>query len=163
MPIKHNSFTINYHNHVNVITSKVVIYPAFDPRKPGLKIKDYPGREFLAIWDTGATSSAITDAVVQSMNLKPIGIAEVHTASGNHRVNKYIINIRLPNKVGFPEVIVICGNIAGPAEVLIGMDIIRCGDFAISNKDKNTVFSFRIPSVETIDFVKNPFKENPLE
>lgn len=35
------------------------------------------------------------------------------------------------------------------------MDIISKGDFAITNVDGKTVFSFRIPSVETIDFVKN--------
>jgi hypothetical protein len=36
--------------------------------------------------------------------------------------------------------------------VIIGMDIITLGDFAISNKDEKTVLSFRIPSVDTIDF-----------
>ena len=34
------------------------------------------------------------------------------------------------------------------------MDIINQGDFAISNKDKRTIFTFRIPSQEVINFTK---------
>ena len=34
------------------------------------------------------------------------------------------------------------------------MDIINQGDFAVSNKDGKTAFSFRLPSIECIDFVK---------
>jgi len=39
-------------------------------------------------------------------------------------------------------------------DVLIGMDIIGNGNFAVTNKDSKTVFSFRMPSVERIDFAK---------
>ena len=34
------------------------------------------------------------------------------------------------------------------------MDIIGTGDFAVTNLDGKTVFTFRIPSAERIDFVK---------
>jgi hypothetical protein len=38
-------------------------------------------------------------------------------------------------------------------DVIIGMDIITCGDFAISNYGRKTVVSFRIPSQNPpIDF-----------
>ena len=37
-------------------------------------------------------------------------------------------------------------------DVLIGMDIINRGDFAVSNRNGATSFSFRIPSVEDFDF-----------
>lgn len=37
-------------------------------------------------------------------------------------------------------------------EVIIGMDIINRGDFAVSNRNGATTFSFRIPSVESFDF-----------
>ena len=39
-------------------------------------------------------------------------------------------------------------------DVLIGMDVITSGDFAVSNHNGKTVFSFRVPSVETTDYVK---------
>ena len=38
------------------------------------------------------------------------------------------------------------------------MDIISMGDFAISNKDGKTVFSFRVPSLERIDFTGKNIK-----
>jgi hypothetical protein len=40
------------------------------------------------------------------------------------------------------------------ADLLIGMDIIRSGDFAVSNYQNRTIFSFRCPSLEEIDFQK---------
>jgi hypothetical protein len=43
----------------------------------------------------------------------------------------------------------------GEFELIIGMDIITLGDFAISNKDNKTTVSFRIPPRdEPIDFLK---------
>ena len=39
-------------------------------------------------------------------------------------------------------------------DMLIGMDVMNLGDFAVTNKDGRTVFSFRIPSCRCIDFVK---------
>jgi len=37
--------------------------------------------------------------------------------------------------------------------MLIGMDIIGIGDFAVSNYNNKTIFSFRYPSKHKIDFV----------
>jgi hypothetical protein len=37
-------------------------------------------------------------------------------------------------------------------DVLIGMDIISLGDFAISNFDGKTQFSFRIPSQRHVEY-----------
>ena len=37
-------------------------------------------------------------------------------------------------------------------DVLIGMDIINRGDFAVSNRNGKTMFSFRIPSMSDFDF-----------
>ena len=53
----------------------------------------------------------------------------------------------------FPGVEVVSGQLTG-CDIIIGMDIINRGDFAVSNKNGATAFSFRIPSVEDFDFVK---------
>jgi len=66
----------------------------------------------------------------------------------------------LPNHVGFRGVAVTKGRVFGVADVLIGMDIINRGDFAVTNKNGKTVFSYRFPSTEQIDFVKQLHKEN---
>ena len=41
-------------------------------------------------------------------------------------------------------------------DVLIGMDIINLGDFAVSNVEGSTCFTFRMPSLEEFDFVGVP-------
>ncbi len=41
-------------------------------------------------------------------------------------------------------------------DLLIGMDIIGLGDFAVTNLNGVTQFTFRLPSVESIDFVNQP-------
>ena len=74
-----------------------------------------------------------------------------------------MVNILLVNKVEVYQIKVTEGKISGDADVLIGMDIIGRGDFAVTNKNDKTVFSFRIPSLECIDFVKIPYKETPVK
>ena len=44
-------------------------------------------------------------------------------------------------------------------EVLVGMDIIGKGDFAVTSRGMNTIFSFRMPSLTHIDFVKEYNKQ----
>ncbi len=51
------------------------------------------------------------------------------------------------------------GGIAG-ADILIGMDIIAMGDFAITNGNGRSSWTFRMPSVEEIDFVKEIQEHN---
>jgi len=71
-----------------------------------------------------------------------------------------MVSIFLPNHVVVPEVTVSECNLLG-SDVLIGMDIIGNGDFAVTNLDGKTVFSFRLPSRERIDFVKRPAPSGP--
>ena len=151
------AFTVSYNGRSNVLGSKVSLSEAFDlPRPPANAPK-----EFLAIWDTGATNSVITENVIVQCQLKPTGIAVVQTAQGSHRTETYLVGIFLPNFVGFSSVRVSKGTLPSAHDVLIGMDIIGSGDFAVTNKDGKTVFSFREPSIGGIDFVKNPQYRTP--
>lgn len=111
------------------------------------------GKEFIAIWDTGATNSCITRSVVDQLQLKPISKARVSGVHGEEIKNVYMVSIGLPNGVGFPNVTV-TECILKDADVLIGMDIIADGDFAVTNKGGVTKFSYRHPSIEHIDFVE---------
>ncbi len=67
---------------------------------------------------------------------------------------EYLVNIELPNSVGFAQQRVTKGKLAGNSAVLIGMSIIGMGDFAVTNHKGQTKFSFRCPSEDHIDFVK---------
>ena len=151
MQTRAQAFTVTYNARVNVLKSKVHIAKAFNrssfPNPPNPK-------DVAAIWDTGATKSVITQKVIDECGLKPIGMAKVYHAGGESLTTVYFASIFLPSKVVVPQLEMNKGVIAGDAEVLIGMDIISQGDFAVTNKDGKTTFSFRTPSIECIDFVK---------
>jgi len=151
------AFTRAHRRRVNVLRSPVWVSEAFDP----LVAAPPPTNKFVAIWDTGATSSVITQNVINKCGLLPTGMTNVHTASGQTSCHTFLACITLPNKVGFSSVRVTEGKIAG-ADVLIGMDIISAGDFAVSNYRGKTKFSFRAPSLASIDFVKELEEEDSL-
>jgi hypothetical protein len=108
---------------------------------------------FSAIWDTGATGSAITERAAKALGLQPTGLQTVHTAAGKKDKNTYLVNIMLPNNVGVQNVTVTEADLGESIDVLIGMDIITLGDFSITNVGGNTTMSFRVPSIQEIDYV----------
>ena len=116
-------------------------------------------KKYTAIWDTGATHSVITKKVMMECKLWPSGMTRVSHAGGESTSNTYFVNIYLPNRVEVCGVRVTEGVLIGSVDVLIGMDIISKGDFAVTNKDKITAFSFRIPSMQRIDFANYVYKE----
>ena len=142
--------------------TEVGIAPTFDPvgtqtEKPAAYVN------FKAIWDTGATASVITQKIVDALHLVPTGMTQVHHAHGKTMAEVYLVNVGLPNRVAFSGVRVTKGDLAS-CDVLIGMDIISQGDFAVSNHQGKTTFSFRIPSVEETDYVNakvSPYKAPP--
>ena len=152
-PIRVSALTVKASGRANTIETEAEIWKAFDPADTD-KDKVPPPKKYRAIWDTGATASVITRKVVEECQLEPIGMTRVHTASGEYDCNVFLVNIALPGNVMITQVRVTEGEIFGQCEVLIGMDIISHGDFAFTNKDGKSTFSFRIPSVEEIDFVK---------
>jgi hypothetical protein len=79
------------------------------------------------------------------------GRTTVHGVFGPQETETYVVNIGLPHGVMFTGAIVTKGAILG-ADVLIGMDIISRGDFAVTNAGGFTKFSFRTPSIEHIDY-----------
>ncbi len=109
-----------------------------------------------AIWDTGATGSAITKKVAQQLGLIPTGMSQVHTANGIVAQQTYTVDVGLPNNVIIQGIIATeVDALSGGCDALIGMDIITLGDFSITNHNGNTCMSFRVPSSHEIDYVKN--------
>ena len=109
--------------------------------------------QFDALWDTGATASVISSEVANRLGLSPISQCLAYHAQGQSIVNVYLVNFVLPNKILVKDIRVTEGNLNGFG-VLIGMDIINLGDFALTHRDNKTVFSFQIPSTHEYDFVK---------
>ncbi len=136
---------------LNQLKNQCRISAFFDPAAGGLQP---PIADFDAIWDTGATNSVITQAVVDACGLQPMGIIQTHGVHGTQDSEQFLVNIYLPNAVAFGGVVVTKGQLTAGAEILIGMDIINRGDFAVTNHGGITKFSFRVPSAKHIDFVE---------
>jgi len=155
------SFTTTYAGRAIVLTTQCWLAPAFDPSSAA----DAPElHQFNAIWDTGATNTSITQDVVDRLGLVPTGMVEVHGAHGSARVPTYLVNVALPNKVNFVGLKVSQVVLTPGVDILIGMDIIGSGDFAVSMKDGVTIMSYRHPCSKSIDFVaehaSDQFKES---
>ncbi len=140
-------FTAKSQRKERVLISSVWIGNAFEQTK---RIEAH------AIWDTGATSSLVTPQIANALQLLPFQKAKVSTPSGSHDADVYQINLYLPNKVIVPNIKVLSG-VPANCDMLIGMDVIGLGDFAVSNYGGKTTFSFRVPSYSEIDFCKDGY------
>ena len=116
--------------------------------------------QFEAIWDTGATNTAIASTVVAKLGLKPITFVPVGTGGGQVVAPVHLVNIVLPNNVIVQGVQVTELKDLNNCDMLIGMDIITKGDFAVTHVNGKTCFSFRTPSSAQIDFVPESTRFN---
>lgn len=166
--MQHHAFTVRYSKRVRVLSSKIKV---FLPTPEEVSTQKLKTKEYLAIWDTGATHSAITKRVVDDLKLESTGIRETRHAGGKSLSNTYLINIVLPNNVTIAHVrvtevqLIPDDNLSDneQPQLLIGMDIINLGDFAITNGNNKTTFSFRTPSVQEIDFIPDSQEHNIIE
>lgn len=133
----------------NVLKNIVNIYNSSRPNS-----KDIKNNQYIATWDTGATNTVISEKVVKECELIPIGFTKVLTANGIMDTGVYVIDIILPDNVEINNLKVTEGKI-GNTDVLVGMDIITRGDFAVSNYNNQLKFTYREPSMQPIDFVKD--------
>ena len=143
------AFTLKSNGILNMLKTDTLVLS--DIRK---KDTSYTPKLWRGLWDTGASKSSITQRIVDDLNLIPVGNTNISTANGVVAVNTYFVDFGLPNGVTVKNVLVSCADLGEDIDVLIGMDIIRHGDFSITNVNNKTTFSFRTPSVEEIDYVK---------
>lgn len=106
---------------------------------------------FDALWDTGADGSVISNSVVSALGLMPDGKVRICHADGMSLVNTYTVDLRLPSGVVFKNLMVTSGDLSD-IDMLIGMDVISMGDFALTAPGGCTKFSFKVPSTHDIDF-----------
>ena len=132
---------------VEAIVSECRICPAVNFKHGEMPPKVYSSQK--ALWDTGATNTLISSKIVTELELKPCGKSGFSSANGVVETNLYEIHL------GVPTAGVVCNILAlekddEDYEVVIGMDVISQGDFAFSNHDGRSTFSFRLPSQEEI-------------
>lgn len=138
-----SSFIIIYNGITNRLKSEVIIQHNNETNTVS------------ALWDTGATNTCISEELALKLPLISTGKTEIHGSTGSSIQNTYLVDIILPNNVKINDLMVIDSDIGKQnLDMLIGMDIISRGDFAVSNYNNKTAFTFRIPSEEKIDFVR---------
>src|SRR5579872_370366 len=153
MPPTSSSLTVTSNGGLlRVLQCPCSVAEAFDPTAPPSPVPTF--RQYQAVWDTGATNTAITQRVIDECGLKPITLTKVRHAGGESMSEVFLVMIGLPNGVGFHGCRVTRSQMHPGSDVLIGMDIITTGDFAITNTNGLTVFTFCVPSHRRFDFVK---------
>ena len=111
-------------------------------------------KDVVAIWDTGASASAISEDLAQSLNLPVVGRVEISTANDVRQANSYFLSVQLANNAIIPYLRVSDCKLKG-IDMLLGMDVINRGDFHISNCNGKTVFTFKMPSTDEKDYVRD--------
>jgi predicted aspartyl protease len=139
------SFTVLNQGISNILTNDISIVPSSDDDSKPVIAK--------ALWDTGAMCTVISNDIADKLNLKHVSIEIISTPSGTMKTKMFVVDLILPNNIEVKRVHVL-GAYPSSCDVLIGMDVIGIGDFAVTNFLNQTAFSFRIPSKERIDFAK---------
>lgn len=107
------------------------------------------------LWDTGSSDSVISSDFVKKHNLQPIGTATVGTIGATSKSNIYSIDFLLAQKQHISLNVTKSSQLCGSGfDMLIGLDVITLGDFALTTTDDIICFSFRYPSKGLIDFTK---------
>ncbi|MDO9577211.1 MAG: aspartyl protease family protein [Candidatus Cloacimonadales bacterium] len=141
---KHEAFTLTGNGLIKYILTEVAI---------ATPISHKQSKVYKALWDTGATGSVISNRIAQEIGLIPTGRITANGIHGSREVNTYIVDILLPSNVVIGNATVTESDNLKDFDALIGMDVICLGDFAFTNANGKSTFSFRIPSKERIDFV----------
>jgi hypothetical protein len=139
------------HRHSIVIDIEICVpvpiegYPQ-DRRLP-LKAK--------ALIDTGATRSAIRNTFVHAAKLVSYGKSTVKTAKDEYISPLYTVDFMFPNRMLAQNIRVTEFSGNHDFDCIIGLDILRMGDMAISNAGNIMALSFRAPPNDRhIDFTK---------
>lgn len=143
------AYTKQFDHLLKEIVTDAVVFPAFvKGTLPPMKLYSQN-----AAWDTGSEQTIISPYVAEALELKSIGKEPVNGIGGCQMADIYQIALGLPNGQLLYNLKVCCLPI-DDYEILLGMDIITKCDFAITNQDGKTTFSFQTPSSTTIDFKK---------
>lgn len=148
-----SQFTVTFPGGAEALITNCIVMPAVDFSKGEKVTSYYPTNN--AIWDTGADTTIICQRIARMLQLKPHIKSAITGIGGVVSSNVYRIHLGLPSG----EAVLELEAMELPDEqmdydVIIGMDVIRECDFAITNKDGNTKFTYERPSKRDLDFTK---------
>jgi len=150
--INYGAFFATYVGITDELTTPASIRPIYttDPTFYGVSF------EIEALWDTGATTTCIKPALWERLKLSPFepGRSKLNGIGGSVAAELTFIDLFLTSELIIRNCPIYAVDFPGDADILIGMDIIGMGDFAVCNTDNMTSFSFVVPPFpDRINFV----------
>jgi predicted aspartyl protease len=108
-----------------------------------------------ALIDTGASRSAISNKFVLAAKLASYERCTIRMAKGEYVSSVYTVDIMFPNRMMAQGIKSAEFSGSHEFDFIIGMDILRLADMAITNAGGVTVLSLRAPCADKhIDFTK---------
>lgn len=156
-PPRSSSFTIEADGKLPVIMFDVHITPT---PVVGRQYAKELRRKCRVVWSTGMVRSQLSRQLIEEMSLEPIIKEQQEQTQLFYKVDVY-----LPNKVRMAKVEMteIDKPLPHPdVECIIGMDIISLGDCSLSHSGGKTFFSFRVPALGGVDYVKQDQSKKKL-
>ena len=161
--IEYHAFTISYLKQAKRLLTTVGVIPIFTINGTTLNTSV----KAKALWDTGATLTCIKPALFQYIAIPLLGAIGTKTMTGiggKIEAPAILVNLFITSTLiieGCPAFMV---DLPKDIDILIGMDIIGMGDFAVCNTDSKTSFSFAMPPfpdrINLTDKAKNANKLN---
>jgi predicted aspartyl protease len=145
---KHEALTYRYTGLMDsIVTSVEVFSDVYD------EVTSYLTN---ALWDTGAMGSVIAPTVASKLNLDIVDTVEITGINGTSMAEVTVISVHFPNSAIISDLRVAVCDMSPETEMILGMDAITQLDFAITNGDGQTQFSFVIPPYkDKIDFTNS--------
>lgn len=153
MPSQIFSLTQEVSDKSRIIIDCAIGVPSYllMPGAPNDQMMRIPAK---ALIDTGCSKTSISRRLAGICRLPATGMAKMENAGGVCNVHVHIVDVFL-GKLLFPSVNVAEFADTDKFDIIIGMDIISCGDMAITNANGKMVFSMRMPpDFRHIDYEK---------
>ncbi len=105
------------------------------------------------VWDTGAETTVLCPELAEALGLKEMGRGQVGGIGGDHEGWITEVHLGLPSGETFENLLVLVDELPD-YDMLIGMDVMREMDVAITNAKGHTIFTFERPSKRSLDFTQ---------
>ena len=111
-----------------------------------VRIEDIGGTRYFegeALWDTGSERSVIAECVAKTLKLDTLPFGRIDTPAGEADIDMGAILVFPGNVRRFVTIITgVMGGAYRKHDCIIGMDIIRRGDFTLRHEGDSIVFRF---------------------
>lgn len=141
-----------YNKSFDCITDAVVTHVGIFPPVEYTPGKPLPASPYItenAMWDTGASLSAISRKLIDVLHLEPYSKAMVSSLHDAKLENTYLVHLLLPTTDTILDVECTEAH-TDDYDFVCGMNVIGYSDFFISNFEDKTSVAIRIPSNEKV-------------